>query len=236
NGVGASFLLLLTLSGLVLWWPGIRNWKRGLGIKLNASWKRINYDLHSAIGFWTLLIVSIWSVSSINFAWPQQVGKLVNRVSSVASLQAPAVPVSPPAKGQKLLPLGQLIALGDSASPNAIFYGVFLPRAPRTPLTVLMARGEPGNFYKMDYVLVDPYRGKTVAVWHRGINPTLGSKFLAMLGPLHFGTQWGIAVKIIWFLLGISLAVLSITGPIMYWNRILAKKWKLLCQMASTAK
>lgn len=76
----------------------------------------------------------------------------------------------------------------------------------------------------------------TLTVWHRGINPTLGSKFLSLLGPLHFGTQWGLTVKVIWFLLGISLAVLSTTGPIMYWNRVLAKKWKLLRQMVATGK
>ncbi len=35
-----------------------RNWKRGFGVKLNASWKRVNYDLHSSIRFWTLIIVS----------------------------------------------------------------------------------------------------------------------------------------------------------------------------------
>jgi uncharacterized iron-regulated membrane protein len=230
NGVGAIFLLLLTFSGLALWWPGIRNWKRGFGVKLNASWKRINYDLHSAVGFWTLAIVSIWSVSSINFAWPQQVGRFVNRFSSVSSLQPPQIQISPPAAGYKQLPLSQLIHQGESASPNATFYGFFLPRSPRTPVTVLMARANPGNFYKMDYVLVDQYRGKTLTVWHRGVNPTLGSKFLSWLGPLHFGTQWGVAVKIIWFLLGISLAVLSISGPIMYWNRVLAKKWRTLCQ------
>lgn len=236
NGIGASFLLLLTFSGLVLWWPGIRNWKRGFGIRLNASWKRVNYDLHSSIGFWTLLIVCIWSVSSINFAWPKQVGSFVNRFSSVASLQQPQVQVTPPAIGQKQLPLSQLIQQGALASPNATFYGVFLPRTPRAPLTVLMARANPGNFYKMDYVLVDPYRGDTLTIWHRGINPTLGSKFLSLLGPLHFGTQWGLTIKVIWFLLGISLALLSITGPIMYWNRVLAKKWKLLRQMVATDK
>lgn len=233
NGVGAAFLLLLTLSGLILWWPGIRNWRRGFGVKFNASWRRINYDLHSAIGFWTLAIVCIWSVSSINFAWPQQVGKLVNRLSSVASLQPPQPQIDQPAAGQKMLPLSQLIQQGESASPHATFFGLFLPRAPRAPLTVLMARANPGNFFKMDYVLVDPYRGKILTVWHRGVNPTLGSKFLFWLGPLHFGTQWGMAVKVIWFLLGISLAVLSITGPIMYWNRVLDKKWKRLRQGSS---
>jgi uncharacterized iron-regulated membrane protein len=38
---------------------------------------------------------------------------------------------------------------------------------------------------------------------------------------LHLGTVRGLAVKILWFLPGLSLAVLSVTGLIMYWNRYL---------------
>ncbi len=54
NGVGALALLVLAASGLVLWWPGTRVWTRGLRVNMRAGWRRINYDLHSAIGFWTL--------------------------------------------------------------------------------------------------------------------------------------------------------------------------------------
>lgn len=228
NGVGASFLLLLALSGLVLWWPGIRTWKRALGVNVGANWRRVNFDLHSSIGFWTLAILSIWSVSSIYFAWPQQIAGLVGKVSSVATFVQPKVAIDPPVAGQKMLPLGELIDVGKAASPQAHFYGLFLPRAPRTPLTVLMARGEPGDFYNMDYVFVDPYRGNTVSMWHRGINATWGSKLLFWLGPLHFGTHWGLGIKVIWFLLGMSLPILAVTGVLMYWNRYLRTRWKRL--------
>ncbi len=39
---------VLCLSGIVIWWAGIRNWARGLKVNLHSGWKRINYDLHSA--------------------------------------------------------------------------------------------------------------------------------------------------------------------------------------------
>jgi uncharacterized iron-regulated membrane protein len=231
NGVGASFLLLLTLSGLILWWPGVRNWKRGLGVKVDANWKRVNFDLHSSIGFWTLAIVSIWSVSSIYFAWPKQITGLVGKVSSVATFVQPRVVVSPPLAGEKMLPLGGLIESGKAASSQAHLYGLFLPRGPRAPLTVLMARAEPGDFNNMDYVFVDPYRGNTLSIWHRGINPTWGSKLLFWLGPLHFGTHWGLGIKIVWFLIGLSLPTLAITGVLMYWNRFLRSRWKRLGEL-----
>ena len=37
--------------------------------------------------------------------------------------------------------------------------------------------------------------------------------------PLHFGTLWGMGVKILWSLMGLGVAVLSVTGLLMYWNR-----------------
>jgi uncharacterized iron-regulated membrane protein len=46
--------------------------------------------------------------------------------------------------------------------------------------------------------------------------------------PLHFGTLWGLPIKILWCLFGISLAVLSATGVLMYWNRYLGKRWQAL--------
>jgi uncharacterized iron-regulated membrane protein len=46
--------------------------------------------------------------------------------------------------------------------------------------------------------------------------------------PLHFGTLWGLPVKILWALLGFGLAVLSVTGLLMYWNRYLGARWRSL--------
>jgi uncharacterized iron-regulated membrane protein len=54
NGVGAACLLFVCISGAVVWWPGAKTWKHALWIDFRRRWKRINFDLHSAIGFWTL--------------------------------------------------------------------------------------------------------------------------------------------------------------------------------------
>ena len=43
----------LCMTGLVIWWPGIANWRRGLAVDFRRSWKRVNWELHSAVGIWT---------------------------------------------------------------------------------------------------------------------------------------------------------------------------------------
>ena len=58
-----------------------------------------------------------------------------------------------------------------------------------------------------------------LTVWHYGRNQTAGDWVLWAMHPLHYGTLWGRWVKVVWALVGLSLAVLSISGVLMYWNR-----------------
>jgi uncharacterized iron-regulated membrane protein len=71
NGIGGICLTLLCLTGAAIWWPGIKHWRRSLTVDWSASFARINWDLHSALGFWCLAFVTIWGVSAIYFVFPQ---------------------------------------------------------------------------------------------------------------------------------------------------------------------
>ena len=46
------FATVLVATGAVVWWPGVSRWKRSLFIRSSAGWRRLNWDLHSALGFW----------------------------------------------------------------------------------------------------------------------------------------------------------------------------------------
>jgi len=70
NGVGAIFLTVLSLTGVVIWWPGISNWRRSLTVDLKTKWKLFNWNLHSAVGFWSFLLVFMWAISGIYLAFP----------------------------------------------------------------------------------------------------------------------------------------------------------------------
>ncbi|HET9216683.1 MAG TPA: PepSY-associated TM helix domain-containing protein [Terriglobia bacterium] len=70
NGIGASSLALLCLTGAVIWWPGINHWRRGLKVNWKAHFGRINWDLHSALGFWCFPFLAVWGISGIYFCFP----------------------------------------------------------------------------------------------------------------------------------------------------------------------
>jgi uncharacterized iron-regulated membrane protein len=71
NGVGAICLILLCLTGAVIWWPGTKYWRRSLIVDWSAHFPRINWDLHSALGFWFFGFVAVWGLSGLYFSFPQ---------------------------------------------------------------------------------------------------------------------------------------------------------------------
>ena len=73
NGVGAIAALLIALTGLVIWWPGVAKWRRSLIVRRGVGWKRLNWDLHSAIGFWSFAFIFIFAASGIYLCFPQAV-------------------------------------------------------------------------------------------------------------------------------------------------------------------
>jgi uncharacterized iron-regulated membrane protein len=71
NGIGGIFLTLLCITGAIIWWPGVKNWRRSLTISWEAQFPRINWDLHSALGYWCFFFVLLWGVSGMYFSFPQ---------------------------------------------------------------------------------------------------------------------------------------------------------------------
>jgi uncharacterized iron-regulated membrane protein len=77
NGIGAICLTMLCLTGAVIWWPGTKHWRRSLIVDWSAHFPRINWDLHSAVGFWLFAFVAVWGVSGIYFSFPQPFNALL---------------------------------------------------------------------------------------------------------------------------------------------------------------
>jgi uncharacterized iron-regulated membrane protein len=70
NGAASIVVTVTCLTGLVVWWPGISRWKRSLVFKPSSSWRRLNWDLHSASGFWLFLFLLMWAVSGVYLGIP----------------------------------------------------------------------------------------------------------------------------------------------------------------------
>ena len=88
NGVGAIALLVLAATGLAIWWPGIRTWRRSLTLQRNVGWKSLTWRLHSMIGFWSLGFTLLFAVSGVYLAIPQPIQDLADRLEPLTDANA----------------------------------------------------------------------------------------------------------------------------------------------------
>src|SRR5690606_14429963 len=73
-GIATLVFLVLLITGIVMWWP--KKWKRAarnksFKIRWNASFKRVNYDLHNVLGFYSLLLALALAITGLvySFTW-----------------------------------------------------------------------------------------------------------------------------------------------------------------------
>lgn len=226
NGVGGFLLTLMSVTGVVLWWPGKKNFKRALKVKWNARWARLNWDLHSAFGFWTLLLVSMWGITGAYFIFPGPFQRVIAHFSSMSHMQEknshwqttqgvqhPDAYIS---KARQLYPDAQLAYLFMNTGQDGGVVKIFLSRNPAQSLTLLE-----------DVVSFDPASLEVLSDISTR-NLTAGERLSLAVYSIHFGDFGGASIKFIWCALGLVPTLLTVTGLIMWWNRVLKKKWRAL--------
>ena len=80
NGVGAVAVFLSALTGLFVWWPGVERWRRSLTLRRSVGWKRFNWDLHSAVGFWSFAFIVVFAASGLYLCIPESFQALADRL------------------------------------------------------------------------------------------------------------------------------------------------------------
>ncbi|MGB9148236.1 MAG: PepSY-associated TM helix domain-containing protein [Acidobacteriaceae bacterium] len=226
NGVGGALLFVMSVTGIVLWWPGRKGWTRALKVKWNARWARLNWDLHSAFGFWCLFFISMWGLSGAYFIFPQPFQRVISIFSPMTHLRdlpsdwQPGQPVLPVdtlvGRAMALYPRDQLAYLYmDVNRPHGVVK-VFLSPQPSAPLT-----------FVEDVVTYQPATGAVLsnissAAWTRGERLAMG------IYAVHFGTFAGLPGQILFAAIGLAPLLLAVTGYLMWWKRVLKKKWAAL--------
>jgi hypothetical protein len=71
NGIGAICLTTVCVTGAIIWWPGLKNWRRSIKVGWGTRFARLNWDAHSALGFWFFFLILMWGVSGVYFSFPQ---------------------------------------------------------------------------------------------------------------------------------------------------------------------
>jgi uncharacterized iron-regulated membrane protein len=233
NAVGGGLLFLMSLTGIVLWWPGRRQWKRALTVLWRARWPRVNFDLHVAFGFWTLLFVAMWGLTGLYFGFPFHFRRAVAMFTPVVEMPRtshwmPGSPVTPVdrliERAQNAFPGTELVFLTYGVQDENGSIVVLLSKNRRVPLEV--AR---------DIVYVHPSTLEILGT-EDSSRWSWGDKLLMWAYTVHFGDFGGLPTKLIWAVVGLIPAGLTVTGYLMWWNRVLKKKWHGLRQESGESR
>ena len=223
NGVGALVLLGMCATGLVIWWPGTSNWTRSLMVDFSRQWRRVNRDLHSAVGFWAVTLIAMWAATGAYFIFPTPFRLAVNRISPLTRI---ATPQSKPALGGASRPSWR--ALVDEAQhrvPGQHVARVVLPSSDMSPFLVMFSRVQPTPANpELTSVYLDQFTGEAVVV-PPPARPSAGDIVMAWLTPLHVGNFGGNGIRVAWLLFGMAPPVLFVTGFIMWWTRVVRVRW-----------
>ena len=223
NGVGAGFMVLMCVTGVVVWWPGIKNWRRGLWVDRKKKWKRFNWDLHSAVGFWTLAFVLIWGVTGVYFAFPAPFRALVGSFAEFQQFRAR--PEAEVPEGVAMLSAAALATAAEGATPGQVSTWIGFPRGEESALAQVYRKESFVEDAPLTGVIINAYSGEVLQV-RPFDEPAPGDKVMRWFGYLHFGNFGGALVKVLWTVFGAAPALLFVTGSLMWWNRSLSKRFR----------
>lgn len=207
--------LVLVLTGLIVWWRD-RLWR----INWSASWKRIVFDIHHALGVFAALVLLIVTGTGVWMGYKHQIDPLVLALNSTATPTGPPK-LLPPVPGTKPISLDSVAALAHSAIPDAQILLMDLPE--KSPVVLALRHPEDHTPGGRSRVAIDRFRG-TVLRAANTRTAQAGTRLMNIQRPLHTGDILGPLGQIIWFLAAWILASQAVTGTTMWWNGRAARK------------
>lgn len=207
-GVATAIALFLMLTGIILWWPD-----KLVAIHTGASWKRVNFDLHHALGIFAALILIVITASGLVIHY-DALTNAVRSLDTTPAAPAPAQPAAPP--GAPLQSFDALAVAARGALPGADIMFVSNGGA-KNPAVIAMRFPEDHTPGGRSRVFVDRYSGIVLAKLSTR-EAQLGTRIDNLKRSLHTGDVLGKPTEAIWLLAALVMASQVLTGFLMWWN------------------
>lgn len=212
----------LCITGLVLWWPKQKKFlKQAITIKWNAKFKRVNWDLHSVLGFYALIVLLFISATGIFWTF-DNAKKLVSFTTNAPITKTKAPEVKEVTN--RVFSWQKAYNYCQQNYPGA--YQVFISQPVKStePLRVLM-RYPYAVVRKQNTIFFHPENGDILRA-DLYANYTAYDKVMRSNFDFHTGRipAVGLLGKILFFLASLVAASLPITGFIIWWGRGSKKK------------
>ncbi|WP_053990807.1 PepSY domain-containing protein [Mangrovimonas sp. TPBH4] len=222
--ISTIIFLIGSITGLILWWP--KKWtkatrKASFQIKWNAKFKRLNYDLHNVLGFYSLPFCIILSLTGLLIFF-HPLMDLTIKISGgdKIGLRDQIPPADSTCVSQDMVKLAYKTLNEDYPNKQAVNIWVYeLDKMG----ALTFGSGTPGlkSIENADYTVCDRYTGEKLQLPQKSV---LHEKTENAMWQLHMGQWWGQIGKLITFLTGAIATSLSVTGFIIWWGKQKKKK------------
>jgi uncharacterized iron-regulated membrane protein len=209
-GAAGIIILILSLSGLYLWWPLKR-----FTIKSDAVGRPLWFDAHNAIGILSLLFLLALSLTGVMIAFDDTTIPLMYKVTGSKPAETPKTPPPPP--GAMPIGVDRAMELAAAALPGATPFAVNVP-GPKAAYLVRSHFPEDLTPGGRSRVIVDQYTGKVLFAEGSRTAPT-GTRMVIINRAIHTGDIYGIPSKTLGSLASLALVAQIVSGVTMWWKK-----------------
>lgn len=214
----ALFMLASLVTGLIVY---KRFWRSFFAPKLRVSQgkKTLLADLHKLSGVWSIWFIAIMAVTGLWYLvqaifWHADID-IEPHAPLVAAEQLPFIQKGDVNPADPSVTFAQALTLAQTHFPDFQPSYVMKPEHNRD-MYHLSGSGEHIFYDQYSYNLsINPWTGEIA----RATSPETMTGIQTLMhiaDPLHYGTLGGIWTKIIWFIFGVILSGMSITGFMMW--------------------
>lgn len=235
-GWGTLVFVVILLSGIVLWWPkrwNKSNINKSFKIKWRAKFKRVNYDLHNVLGFYSLIIAFLLGFTGLTMSFVWFNNSIYWLSSGAKSRPAYIKPLSDTIPNMALAPLQQVdkaweMAVHKIGEFNKDQIIVSFPKKASDPISLCV------DMYNgtWRYVFLDQYTLTQLPSSQLKMKDEPFADWLMRSNyGLHVGAIMGLPTKILFFFVSLICASLPITGFYIWWGKRKKKRKKAKTQL-----
>ncbi|MGI4740624.1 MAG: PepSY-associated TM helix domain-containing protein [Janthinobacterium lividum] len=217
TGLSALFILVITATGVVLWWPKTRAVLTGrLRIKWGASGKRLIHDLHVVLGFYCALFLFGLAFTGVIMSYRWATEGLFWLTNSRPTVGLPT-PRSV-AREDQTIAYDAALRTGQATYRTAEFWRIGAPQNPGAAVAVSAPSELPLRHNGLDTLFVDRATGAALAQ-HRYSRQTAGAQLRRLAKPLHTGEIGGLWTKLLALVVTLLSLTFPVTGVLMWLSR-----------------
>jgi len=229
---GTLIFVIILITGMVLWWP--KKWNKttreqSFKIKWKASFKRVNYDLHNVLGFYSLLVLAAIALTGMVYGiewyskglyWVTSGGQTLPDFKRNTSDSLQLGKFYTP---QQVMDLSWNKVVAEHPEAKGFYY-VFADTSKPSSAISITIYPTVGKYYNTRTFSFDQHTGRALPAPNKVYgtsfeDASVSDKIRRMNYDIHVGSILGLPGRILAFFAALIGASLPITGFIVWWGK-----------------